>query len=744
MAAVSHTVSSLLNGVSQQPAIARLASQLEAQEDCYSSLVAGLSRRPPLEHLAKLALASSVSAYNNAIVHSVNRDNIERYTIVISNGNIEVFDTLTGVSKTVNKPQGTAYLNTADPQTNLRVLTVEDYTFIVNRTVTVEMLTAPGDLAANGTLNKSVNKLSDLPADGTGYPAYPSAYVRVGNNPDILTGSGAVYYVAYFPGTYATPYGQTPTNTGPGFWAEVAATGSQQYFNPATMPHALTSNGDGTFTFAEIDWGARSSGDDVNQPVPSFVGRQISDVFFARRRLGFVAGTSVALSAGGGNFFNFWREKQSALTATDPIDIVEHDDAAMQGFHAGMSFNKEIVLWSTQGQWVLSSDSSYLGPNTIDIRRVSVYANSNACRPIVVGDSLFFTVDQDNWAQLQELVLAVDLKVATAPSISDHIPEYIPAGVTKIVAASKTQTLVARTAGDLDALYVWSHLEQQSSRQQSAWSRWNMPAGATVLDISADQWLIVVALRFDDGIYLHKINLAPYLAGSGNDYYLVHLDRKVGAGKVTENFSAGVTTFTLPYAAPTGSTPYLVPRVTDPTQPIPSPIALSPTANADQWTALGDYTAVNYSVGFLYNSWFELSEQFAPRANNAASTDKTLTDEGRLSLQALIWTVDKTSALTGGVWQKQDESSFGIEGRITIDGVPVDETLSSPAIPTTPLYVATSGKLDATHRRTGRFRQPVHMKAQRAIIRLGSLEHRPFAVLTAKWLGDFNYSRAQI
>jgi hypothetical protein len=741
MTAVSHTISSLLNGVSQQPALARLASQLEAQEDCFSSLVDGLIRRPPLEHLAKLALATAIGDYTNAIVHSVNRDDFERYTLVIRNGDIEVFDTLTGAAKTVNKPNGTAYLNTADPQANLRVLTVEDYTFIVNRTKTVALST---ELAASGVLYQSVNKLSDLSASGLGPGLdYPNAYVRVGNNPDPTQGAASIYYVSYFPGNYATPGGAVPTVPSTGYWAEVPATGTHISFDASTMPHALISNGDGTFTFKQIDWPKRVAGDEVNHKAPSFVGKKIQDVFFARRRLGFVAGTCIVASRGGGDFFNFWRERASQLVATDPIDIDEKDSDALGGFHAATAINQEVVIWSNKAQWRIAATDAFLSPNTIDVRKVSIYDNSKKCRPLATGDAVYFPVELDNWAQLMELVLSADLKVATAPSVSDHIPSYIPTGVTKLVSSPKARTLIVRTGGDLDALYVWTHMEQAGQRQQSSWSRWNMPLGATVLDISIDQWLVIVALKFADGIYLHKINLAPWVPFANTDHYRVHLDRRLYSGQVGIVFGSGVSTFTLPYAVTAGVVPYLVPTVTDPALGIPAPIALTATGNAAIWTAPGDYTASTFTIGLMYPSWVELSELFPPRAENSASADRTLTDEGGLTLQAILYTVDKTSALAGGVWAKLDEEAFGFQGLIPIDGVPAPETLPSPTVPSAEL-IRLSGKAGSTRRKTAKIRQPVHMKASRAIIRIGSIEHRPFAILSAKWNGDYTYTRQQV
>ena len=121
------TIPNLINGVSQQPDALRLSSQVDAMKDAYPSVVEGLGKRPPTEHIKKLINGTLGSAY----IHTINRDVNERYVVFITNGNLRVFD-IAGNEKTVNFPDGKTYLNHPDPKTGFRAITVADYTFIVN------------------------------------------------------------------------------------------------------------------------------------------------------------------------------------------------------------------------------------------------------------------------------------------------------------------------------------------------------------------------------------------------------------------------------------------------------------------------------------------------------------------------------------------------------------------------------------------------------------------------------------
>lgn len=134
MSLVSTTIPNLVNGVSQQPYSLRLASQCEAQVNAHSSVVEGLRKRPPTRFKARIRNAPV--AEGSVFTHIINRDQTERYIVVIQNGYLQVFDTY-GNEKAVSAPNGWGYLSCAEPGTSFSVVTVADYTFIVNKTVTV-------------------------------------------------------------------------------------------------------------------------------------------------------------------------------------------------------------------------------------------------------------------------------------------------------------------------------------------------------------------------------------------------------------------------------------------------------------------------------------------------------------------------------------------------------------------------------------------------------------------------------
>ncbi len=145
MPLISSSIPNLINGVSQQPAALRLASQAEEVINCMPSPVEGLKKRPPMQHIKKLFAGSAGSG--RPFTHIVDRDGVIRYLIFIQDNAIKVFD-LDGNAQTVSTPNGTAYLDiTGEPSSAFRVASIADFTFIVNREKTVAM----------DTVNKSYN-----------------------------------------------------------------------------------------------------------------------------------------------------------------------------------------------------------------------------------------------------------------------------------------------------------------------------------------------------------------------------------------------------------------------------------------------------------------------------------------------------------------------------------------------------------------------------------------------------------
>jgi len=146
MAVISRAIPTLLRGISQSSDALKQADHADIQDNADSNPVLGLTKRSGSQFLA----AISNSTLGNVHIQTINRDANERYIAVFSNGNVKVFE-LDGTELTVNKPDGTSYLNTSNPRSVMKTVTIADFTFVVNTSITAAMDTAVSNSANNIT-----------------------------------------------------------------------------------------------------------------------------------------------------------------------------------------------------------------------------------------------------------------------------------------------------------------------------------------------------------------------------------------------------------------------------------------------------------------------------------------------------------------------------------------------------------------------------------------------------------------
>jgi len=150
---VSYSIPNLAQGISQQPDAQRDPSQAEIQINGMSSIVEGLRKRDCSETIGLV----SNSTFGDCFIHSILRDKIEEYLAVISSSSIKVYD-LDGTEKTVNPVSGAYnYLSTiTDAKTQLRAVTIADFTFITNTLKVPAMTTDTAPVVSRPTTHEAL------------------------------------------------------------------------------------------------------------------------------------------------------------------------------------------------------------------------------------------------------------------------------------------------------------------------------------------------------------------------------------------------------------------------------------------------------------------------------------------------------------------------------------------------------------------------------------------------------------
>jgi hypothetical protein len=632
---VSRHIPALWNGVSQQNPTLRQPSQAEAQVNMYGTVQDGLRKRPPTQHIAEVTTADISSAH----VHAINRDVSERYMVVITDGDLKVYDVTDGTEKTVAFPEGKTYLSIVGggaAQDSFALSSIADYTFVTNKTVSVVKKDAPTSQPTNynnlytpdiwgepepthyynsygaGTLTGTVNTFSDLPKASD--PSPPS-------NGDLYKVVG--YDENNFGGYYVRRVGTV--------WEETYGPGDNDTLNEFTMPWALIRLANGTFEFKPFTWKMRQVGDDETNPGPTFIGRTLNGVFYWKNRLGFITDENVVLSTAG-DYGNFWRNTMTALLDSDVVDVALTTNKVSILKHA-VAFNNTMMLFADQSQFSLSV-RDILTPTSVAIDEATGYEMDVNVEPTRLGAEVYFASKSGSYSRIREYFANAETMALDAADVTAHVPRYVPSNLLGLASSDVEDAIFALCgkAGYTRRLYVYKFFWSGNEKLQSSWSYWEFDEDCTLLAVEVIEDVVYLLLKRADATYLEKMELDVNTIFGSLDFDIL-LDRRYACQPGDMVYSSGLdeTTLTLPWqintigddikvVLTTGSGN--VGRLVDPTD-----VIIRVSGGDNEVTVVGDITGYAPVVGVNYEASYTFSQQFVYNHSNMADTT------GRLQLR---------------------------------------------------------------------------------------------------------------
>ena len=629
MAVVSRAIPTLLRGISQAADSTKQPDHADIQDNANSSPVRGLVKRSGTQFVTTL----SSSTVGNVHIQTINRDINERYVAIFSNGNVKVYE-LDGTEKTVNKPDGTSYLNTSDPRSVIKTVTIADFTFVVNTSITTAMdssvspgnitqavvfinavsdnttysVTVDGVTVTDDTHNDSTLSTTQVASDlQAGLNSGLTGFTIARNGPviHIKKNDGSNFsidgndtqgntqltvvkdsvqrftdlptvspngYVVEVKGDESTNfdnyYVKFVTNNGGAFeegqWEESVEAGIPFKFNYDTMPHVLIRQADGNFRFARVDgdtytisgttytlpkWGERTVGDLDSAPNPSFIDGKINNVFFFRNRLGFLTDDNVVLTRVS-EFFNFFPETVLSVIDSDPIDVgASHTKVAILK-HA-VTMGEQLVLFSDQTQFVLTSSSDALTPKTANVVVATEFESSDQAQPVGSGSSIYYLTKKGSFAGVREYITQENVAIKDASNITVHVPRLIPSNIFKLAVSTNEDVLVLLGTDNPNKLYINRWLYGDGFKKVlNSWSTFTFNSAKSIKNIDFVGTDLFMVVEEANGTTLEKI---PFEAEfrEPNSEFEFHLDHKVTEAttgvSISYNSGTDVTTFTLPY-----------------------------------------------------------------------------------------------------------------------------------------------------------------------------------------------------
>jgi len=417
------------------------------------------------------------------------------------------------------------------------------------------------------------------------------------------------------------------SDKGSGSWEETVAGGIDAGFDYATMPHALVNNLDGTFTFTTLDptnepdnhWVDRQAGDEDSNPMPTFVDKNITSLFFYRNRLGIIADEQVVMSQPS-DYFNFFVTSALSSSDADPIDLAASDLKPALINHA-LPVQKGVMLFSENAQFMLFTDSEQFSPDTAQLKKLSSYECSKFVSPVDLGTSIMFVSNTSSFTKAFEIAVGSETDVPDIVEQTRVVPEFIPKAISK-VSNSSQDGVVTYFAKGSEYLYHYKYYNVGNKREQSAWYTWELAGGIQHTLYTSGNFYAVTKQGSDFILSKHELitestSNRSYVLGQGDPASPLTVSRRFEAtldnmyipSPSDKSLADGNTTITLPYTVQTGAGYDLVVVVLsgNDTGYVAAPDTV---AGANVTFNDIDLTSVNVAVGYKYITEIQLPSYY--------------------------------------------------------------------------------------------------------------------------------------
>jgi hypothetical protein len=485
---------------------------------------------------------------------------------------------------------------------------------------------------------------------------------------------------------------------GTGTWQEAREPGSSFSWDANTMPHALVRTGtsgnyvfwfkklDGvvppghTFTereqevFRELVWGERAVGGDITNPFPILDDQPVMDLFFFSDRLGFVTPTGVCQSRPG-DYFALFGQTSLEVLDDDPISRQALASVGVE-LHSGLSLDTEVILFGINSQWrYYSATGDVMTPGTAELTMVSTIPVNPSLKPSLVGQSVFYTNEQQNYTQVREYfpkartdTASAGINLSLETYISGVVPELIPVGIVHAAATESESLYLLLDPNKRNKLYVYSWYWSTGAngapeRVLQSWSTWHLATNAyihTVACMGSDVHLIVEYFNGGTSLGVFAEIMMPTSLLEENDY-VYYLDRQIAsfpkdglAPRIQAHYDADqdrtVWSFfadpamTVPLPAGLDGIVVVASQDTVGDQGLVLATPTGPSAVQATCRYPGNWTNRKVVFGNLFDVYYEFSPPFVPVETSGGGKLADL--RGRLQVRRLVVGYTETSSFS--------------------------------------------------------------------------------------------------
>lgn len=321
-----------------------------------------------------------------------------------------------------------------------------------------------GNQASSGWID-SVAKLSDLPVEMNGFSTEEVGTIAItGTDRDSFTN----YYLKW--------------NQAENKWVETFRPDTSIIIDETTMPAKLVRQSDGTFALGfnsenqlyngfTSSWDMREKGDDDSNPMPSFIGSTIENMFFFKNRLGFTSGENVSMSEAS-SYYNFFATTAMEVLDSDPIDVTIDSNTVSLIRNVNVVGNA-VTLWADNAQFLLSG-GEILSPATTRVSQTSAYSCDNKIAPLAVDNEVMFFRKTGSYIRMSSYAPAsLQADKTDAEDLTSHVPEFLPYDISDVKCSPSHNLMFMLSPLEPTKLYVYKYFITNNKRIVSSWFTWS-------------------------------------------------------------------------------------------------------------------------------------------------------------------------------------------------------------------------------------------------------------------------------
>jgi hypothetical protein len=363
---------------------------------------------------------------------------------------------------------------------------------------------------------------------------------------------------------------------GPGVWEECPEPGRKVELDQATMPIQIVRQANGTFTVDQIVWDRCPAGNTTTVPEPSFVGYKINKMIFFRNRMVMLSDENVIMSQPG-DFYNFWPRSAITYTATDVIDLSCSSETPAIVYD-GIQVNSGLVLMTKNQQFMLTTDSDVLSPQTAKINALSTYNFNIKTNPISLGTTIGFLDNAGKYSRFWEVAKVLREGEPIVIDQTKIVSRLFDKDLELISNSRENGTIFFSKKGET-TLYGYKYFNSSEQRLQAAWFTWELMGTIEHHAVLDDSLYVVIrnggkdvlqkySLKLDTGEYEINDNMNTTTDTTDDISYRIHLDNAatIASSSLTYEAANNRTVFNLPTGFNNSSgqlSVYVVPSSTD-------------------------------------------------------------------------------------------------------------------------------------------------------------------------------------